>query len=146
MIRRPPRSTRTDTLFPYTTLFRSWTRSKAEVSDDDYKEFYRHVGHAFDDTWLTVHWKAEGRIEYHALPFLPTQRPFDLFHPERRHHVKLYDKRGFITDDVEDLVPSWLLFMKGLVDCEDRPLHVTRDLLKKTPNVARASQADNTRN
>src|SRR3546814_1936025 len=82
-----------------------------------------------------------GRIEYHALLFLPTQRPFDLFHPERRHHVKLYVKRVFITDDVEGLVPSWLRFVKGVVDCEDLPLNVSRELLQKNPLVASVSQA-----
>jgi len=118
-----------------------WTRTKSEVSDDDYKEFYHHVGHAFDDPWLTIHWKAEGRTEYHALLFLPTQRPFDLFHPERRHHVKLYVKRVFITDDVEGLVPSWLRFVKGVIDCEDLPLNVSREMLQKNPLVSSVSQA-----
>ena len=76
-----------------------WTRSKSVISEDDYKEFYKHAGHAFDDPWMTLHWKAEGRIEYHSLLFVPSQRPFDLFNPERRHHVKLYVKRVFITDE-----------------------------------------------
>jgi molecular chaperone HtpG len=118
-----------------------WTRAKSEVSESDYKEFYRHVGHAFDDPWLTVHWKAEGRIEYHALLFVPTQRPFDLFNPERRHHVKLYVKRVFITDNVEGLVPSWLRFVKGVIDCQDLPLNVSREMLQKNPVVASVSQA-----
>lgn len=118
-----------------------WTRSKADISEDDYKEFYRHAGHAADEPWLTVHWKAEGRIEYHALLFVPSQRPFDLFHPERRHHVKLYVKRVFITDDAEGLVPSWLRFVKGVIDCEDLPLNISREMLQKNPVVASVSQA-----
>ena len=118
-----------------------WTRSKSDISDDDYREFYHHVGHAADDPWLTVHWKAEGRIEYHALLFVPSQRPFDLFHPERRHHVKLYVKRVFITDDAEGLVPSWLRFVKGVIDCEDLPLNISREMLQKNPVVASVSQA-----
>ncbi|MEQ8396467.1 molecular chaperone HtpG [Thalassobaculum sp.] len=118
-----------------------WTRAKSDVSESDYKEFYHHVGHAFDDPWLTVHWKAEGRIEYHALLFVPTQRPFDLFNPERRHHVKLYVKRVFITDNVEGLVPSWLRFVKGVIDCQDLPLNVSREMLQKNPVVASVSQA-----
>ncbi len=118
-----------------------WTRSRSDVSEDDYKEFYRHAGHAYDEPWLTAHWKAEGRIEYHALLFVPSQRPHDLFHPERRHHVKLYVKRVFITDDVEGLVPSWLRFVKGVIDCEDLPLNVSRELLQKSPVVAIVSQA-----
>ncbi len=118
-----------------------WTRSKSEITDDDYKEFYRHAGHAADEPWLTVHWKAEGRIEYHGLLFVPSQRPFDLFHPERRHHVKLYVKRVFITDDAEGLVPSWLRFVKGVIDCEDLPLNISREMLQKNPVVASVSQA-----
>ena len=118
-----------------------WTRSKSEISDEDYKEFYHHVGHAFDDPWMTVHWKAEGRIEYHGLLFVPSQRPFDLFHPERRHHVKLYVKRVFITDEIEGLVPSWLRFLKGVVDCEDLPLNVSREMLQHNPVVATISKA-----
>uniref|UniRef100_UPI00248EDD12 molecular chaperone HtpG n=1 Tax=Thalassobaculum salexigens TaxID=455360 RepID=UPI00248EDD12 len=100
-----------------------------------------HVGHAFDDPWMTVHWKAEGRIEYHGLLFVPSQRPFDLFHPERRHHVKLYVKRVFITDEIEGLVPSWLRFLKGVVDCEDLPLNVSREMLQHNPVVTTISKA-----
>jgi len=118
-----------------------WTRSKSEISEDDYKEFYHHVGHAFDDPWMTLHWKAEGRIEYHSLLFVPTQRPFDLFNPERRHHVKLYVRRVFITDECEDLVPSWLRFLKGVIDCEDLPLNVSREMLQNNPVVGSISQA-----
>ncbi len=118
-----------------------WTRPKSDISEDDYKEFYHHVGHAFDDPWMTVHWKAEGRIEYHGLLFVPTQRPFDLFHPERRHHVKLYVKRVFITDEVEGLVPTWLRFLKGVVDCEDLPLNVSREMLQNNPVVTTISKA-----
>ena len=118
-----------------------WTRPKSEITDEEYTEFYHHVGHAFDDPWMTLHWKAEGRIEYHGLLFVPTQAPFDLFHPERRHHVKLYVKRVFITDEVEGLVPSWLRFMKGVVDCEDLPLNISREMLQNNPVVTSISQA-----
>ena len=127
-----------------TTLNRAsalWTRSKSEISDEDYKEFYHHVGHGFDDPWMTLHWKAEGRIEYHGLLFVPSARPFDLFHPERRHQVKLYVKRVFITDEVEGLVPSWLRFLKGVIDCEDLPLNVSREMLQHNPVVAAISKA-----
>lgn len=118
-----------------------WTRSKSEISEDDYKEFYKHAGHAFDDPWMTLHWKAEGRIEYHSLLFVPSQRPFDLFNPERRHHVKLYVKRVFITDECEGLIPSWLRFLKGVVDCEDLPLNISREMLQNNPLVGSISQA-----
>ena len=118
-----------------------WTRSKSEISEDDYKEFYKHAGHAFDDPWMTLHWKAEGRIEYHSLLFVPSQRPFDLFNPERRHHVKLYVKRVFITDECEGLIPSWLRFLKGVIDCEDLPLNISREMLQNNPLVGSISQA-----
>lgn len=112
-----------------------WTRSKSEISEEDYAEFYKHVGHAFDDPWATIHWKAEGRIEYHSLLYIPTQRPYDLFNQERRHHVKLYVKRVFITDECEGLIPSWLRFMKGVIDCEDLPLNISREMLQHNPVV-----------
>jgi molecular chaperone HtpG len=112
-----------------------WTRSKSEISEEDYTEFYKHVGHAFDEPWATIHWKAEGRIEYHSLLYIPTQRPYDLFNQERRHHVKLYVKRVFITDECEGLIPSWLRFMKGVIDCEDLPLNISREMLQHNPVV-----------
>ena len=93
-----------------------WTRPRKEISADDYKEFYRHVGHAFDEPWTTLHWRAEGKLEYTTLLFVPTTRPWDLFHAERRHRVKLYVKRVFITDDCEGLVPHWMRFVRGIVD------------------------------
>ena len=80
---------------------------------------------------MTTHWKAEGRFEYSALLFTPSNRPFDLFHPDRKHRVKLYVKRVFITDDCEGLIPEYLRFTKGIIDCEDLPLNVSRELLQK---------------
>ena len=114
-----------------------WSRSKSEITDDQYKEFYRHVGHMMDDPWLTLHWKAEGRVQYTGLLFVPSVRPMDVFQPERRHGVKLYVKRVFITDRCEELVPPWLRFLRGLVDSEDLPLNVSREMLQKNPLVAR---------
>ncbi|MCG8693603.1 MAG: molecular chaperone HtpG, partial [Minwuiales bacterium] len=96
-----------------------WTRPKSEITAEQYTEFYRHVGHGFDEPWLTLHSKAEGKIEYTMLLFVPTMKPFDLFSPERKHGVKLYVKRVFITDDCEDLVPSYMRFLRGVVDSED---------------------------
>ncbi len=118
-----------------------WARSKSEIDDAQYAEFYKHVSHAFDDPWLTVHWRAEGVIEYASLLFVPTSRPFDLFHPERKHRVKLYVKRVFITDDCEGLVPSWLRFIKGVIDCEDLPLNVSREMLQNNPVVSKIGTA-----
>ncbi|MEE8333401.1 MAG: molecular chaperone HtpG [Alphaproteobacteria bacterium] len=118
-----------------------WTRPRKEVTEEQYTEFYRHVGHAFDEPWMTLHWRAEGKIEYTGLLFVPTARPFDMFQPERKHGVKLYVKRVFITDDCEGLVPSWLRFLRGLIDSEDLPLNVSREMLQHNPVLSRIRQA-----
>ncbi len=118
-----------------------WTRPRGEIDDDQYGEFYRHVGHAFDEPWMTVHWRAEGVHEYTTLVFIPSQRPFDLFDPQRRHGVKLYVKRVFVTDDCAELVPQWLRFLRGLVDSEDLPLNISREMLQNNPLLARMRAA-----
>jgi molecular chaperone HtpG len=112
-----------------------WTRSKSEITEQQYKEFYHHVGHGMDDPWATVHWRAEGTIEYSALLFIPSAKPFDLFHPERRNAVKLYVRRVYITDGVEELLPGWLRFVRGVVDSEDLPLNLSREMLQNNPVV-----------
>ncbi len=114
-----------------------WARPKADIDEQTHKEFYHHVAHAMDDPWLTLHFKAEGMIEYTGLLYVPTARPFDIFHPERKSHVKLYVKRVFITDDCEALLPSWLRFLHGVVDSEDLPLNVSRELLQNNPVLTR---------
>jgi molecular chaperone HtpG len=114
-----------------------WQKSKSEVTEAQYKEFYRHVAHAMDQPWLTIHHRAEGTIEYTALLFVPSARPFDLFHPDRRLRVKLYLKRVFITDDCKDLLPAWLRFVHGVVDTPDLPLNISRELLQKNPLLAK---------
>ncbi|MEE1545572.1 MAG: molecular chaperone HtpG, partial [Alphaproteobacteria bacterium] len=106
-----------------------WMRPKKEISQEQYTEFYHHVAHAFDEPWLTLHNRAEGRLEYANLLFVPKTPPFNLFDPERKHGVKLYVKRVFITDDCEGLVPAWLRFLRGIVDSEDLPLNVSREML-----------------
>jgi len=114
-----------------------WARPKSEVDEEAHKEFYHHVSHAMDDPWLTLHFRAEGVIEYTGLLYIPTSRPFDLFHPERKCSVKLYVKRVFITQDCEHLLPSWLRFARGVIDSEDLPLNVSRELLQNSPVLAR---------
>jgi molecular chaperone HtpG len=114
-----------------------WTRPAKDITPEQYTEFYHHVGHAYDEPWLTLHWRAEGMLEYTNLIFVPSAKPFDLFHPERRHHLKLYVKRVFITDDCDGLVPSWLRFLHGLVDSEDLQLNISRELLQNNPMVTR---------
>lgn len=114
-----------------------WKKPKAEVTEEQYTEFYHHVGRAYDDPWITIHSKAEGVIEYSLLLFVPTQAPFDLFNPERKASLKLYVKRIFITDDCEELVPSYLRFLKGIVDSQDLPLNVSREMLQNNPVLAK---------
>ena len=114
-----------------------WTRPRNEIEPEQYAEFYRHVGHAFDEPWLTLHFRAEGVIEYSGLLFVPTSRPFDLFNPDRKSALKLYVKRVFITDDAPELVPGWLRFLRGVVDSEDLPLNLSREMLQRNPVLRR---------
>ncbi|HLI12164.1 MAG TPA: molecular chaperone HtpG [Alphaproteobacteria bacterium] len=114
-----------------------WTRPKSEITTLQYNEFYRHVSHSFDDPWLTLHYQAEGTLAYTALLFVPGQRPFDLFHPERKGHLRLYVKRVFITEDAPELLPAYLRFLRGIVDSEDLPLNVSREMLQQNPLLAK---------
>ena len=113
-----------------------WMRPKSEISAEQHREFYRHAAHAYDDPWLTLHWRAEGKIEYTSLLYVPATPPVDLWHPERRHGVKLYVKRVFITDRCEDLLPGYLRFLRGVVDSEDLPLNISREMLQHNPVMA----------
>ena len=118
-----------------------WTRAKSDISDEQYTEFYRHVGHAYDEPAHTLHYKAEGMQEYTVLLFVPSQQPMDLFDPARKNRVKLYVKRVFITDDSDDLLPGWLRFLRGVVDSQDLPLNVSREMLQNNPTLNRMSKA-----
>lgn len=118
-----------------------WTKSKSEVTPEQYRDFYRHLAHAFDDPWATIHYKAEGKIDYTALLFIPSMRPFDLFNPERKQSLKLYAKRVFITDQSDEILPGWLRFVKGLVDSEDLQLNVSREMLQASPLLAKIRAA-----
>lgn len=114
-----------------------WMRPKNEISQEQYTEFYHHIGHVFDEPMMTSHWRAEGKIEYSALLFIPTMRPFDLYEPGRKHAVRLYVKRVFITDQVQNLIYPWLRFVRGIVDSEDLPLNISREMLQNNPVVAK---------
>lgn len=114
-----------------------WTRPKSEITGEEYKTFYRHIGHGADEPLMTSHWKAEGKIEYTALLFTPTLRPWDLYDPTRRHSVRLYVKRVFITDDCEGLMYPWLRFMRGVIDSTDLPLNISREMLQLSPVIAK---------
>ncbi|HYD17899.1 MAG TPA: molecular chaperone HtpG, partial [Patescibacteria group bacterium] len=120
-----------------------WMRPKADITQDQYKEFYRSVSDTLqiDEPWMTLHWRAEGAYEYNNLLFIPAMKPFDLYDPKRHHGVKLYVRRVFITDGVETLIPPFLRFVKGVVDSEDLPLNISRELLQSNPVVAKMSGA-----
>lgn len=117
-----------------------WARPKSEITEEQYQQFYHDTAHAFDQPWQTLHFKAEGMIEYSGLLFIPTTRPLDLFDPSRRGGVKLYVKRVFITDDCTEVVPTWLRFLRGVVDSEDLPLNVSRELLQNNPVLSKIRQ------
>ncbi|MDR3326214.1 MAG: molecular chaperone HtpG [Rhodospirillaceae bacterium] len=114
-----------------------WTRPKSEITDEQYKEFYHHIAHAVDEPWSILHYKAEGAIEYTSLLFIPNQKPFDIFHPDRKQHIKFYVKRVFITDDCSELLPSYLRFIRGIVDSQDLPLNVSREMLQHNQMLAK---------
>jgi molecular chaperone HtpG len=118
-----------------------WMKPKNEITQQQYGEFYRFVSHAFDNPRLTIHWRAEGKIDYTAMLFVPGARPMDLFHPERKHRLKLYVRRVFITDDCADILPGYLRFLQGIVDSEDLPLNISREMLQHNPLLAKIRAA-----
>ncbi len=107
-----------------------WARPKSEISDDEYKEFYKHVGHDFADPLLWTHNRVEGKTEYTSLLYVPTQAPFDLFDQNPKHGIKLYVQRVFIMDDAEKLMPRYLRFVRGVIDSNDLPLNISREILQ----------------
>ena len=107
-----------------------WTREKADVTKDEYKEFYKHVSHDFADPMLWEHNKVEGKTEYTSLLYIPSKAPFDMYNREKQHGLKLYVQRVFIMDDAEQFMPTYLRFVKGLLDSNDLPLNVSREILQ----------------
>ena len=107
-----------------------WSRPKSEITQEQYKEFYKSVSHAIDDPWLTIHNRNEGVVEFTNLLFVPTSKTFDLFHPDRKSRVKLYIKRVFIGDENLDIIPSYLRFLRGVIDSDDLPLNISRESLQ----------------
>ena len=118
-----------------------WTRQKKDITDEQYKEFYHHVANVYDEPWLTLHNRAEGKIEYANLMFIPSSKPYDLMNPDRKNRLQLYVKRVFITDDCDDLMPAYLRFVRGIVDSEDLPLNVSREMLQHNVVVKRIRSA-----
>ncbi len=113
-----------------------WTRSRSDLNDEDYKEFYKHIGHDFQDPLTWSHNRVEGKLDYTSLLYLPSHAPYDLYNREAPKGLKLYIQRTFIMDDAEQFLPLYLRFIKGVVDCADLPLNVSREILQQTPAVA----------
>ncbi|GAB6855759.1 molecular chaperone HtpG [Asaia astilbis] len=117
-----------------------WRKSKSDITPEQYTEFYRHVAHQFDEPYATLHWSAEGTTEFTALLFIPGARPFDFMEQSRESKVHLHVRRMFITDEAA-LLPAWLRFVHGVVDTEDLPLNVSREMLQSTPVLTRIRKA-----
>ncbi len=112
-----------------------WVRPKSEISDEQYKEFYKHVGHDFEDPLAWTHARVEGKQEYTQLLYIPARAPFDLWDRNARHGIKLYVRRVFIMDDAEQLMPLYLRFVRGVVDSSDLPLNVSREILQESKDI-----------
>ena len=117
-----------------------WARPRSDISAEQYKEFFGHITGDYSEPAMTLHYRAEGRNEYTVLLFVPGERPFDLYDPERRGRQKLYVRRVFITDRAE-LLPAYLRFVRGVIDSEDMPLNISREMLQHNPTVAQIRKA-----
>ncbi|CAI08889.1 molecular chaperone HtpG [Aromatoleum aromaticum] len=112
-----------------------WTRSRNDITEEEYKGFYKHVGHDFDEPLAWTHARVEGRHEYTQLLYIPSHAPFDMWDRNARHGIKLYVKRVFIMDDAEKLMPAYLRFVRGVVDSSDLPLNVSREILQESKDI-----------
>ena len=108
-----------------------WKRPKSQITQDDYDNFYNNISNNFDKPLKTIHFNVEGKIEYTALLFIPQEQPMDLFNPSRKHSIKVFSNKVFISEDCSDILPPWLRFVKGIVDSSDLPLNVSREMLQK---------------
>ncbi|MDD9927748.1 MAG: molecular chaperone HtpG, partial [Rhodospirillaceae bacterium] len=122
---------------PVNTASALWTRPRNDITEQQYTEFFHHVSHMVGDPWSTLHFRAEGMIEYTGLLYIPSSRPFDLYNQDRTSKVRLYVKRVFITEDCEELVPRWLRFLRGVIDSEDLPLNISREMLQNNAVLSR---------
>lgn len=112
-----------------------WTRNKSDVSDEDYKEFYKQISHDYQDPMKWLHSRVEGTQEYTQLLYIPSKAPFDLYDNNKRYGIKLYIKRVFIMDDAEKLLPNYLRFVRGVIDTQDLPLNVSREILQSSKDI-----------
>ncbi|MCA1925319.1 MAG: molecular chaperone HtpG [Thiobacillus sp.] len=112
-----------------------WARPKKDITDDEYREFYKHVAHDFEDPLAWSHNRVEGKQDYISLLYVPARAPFDLYDRDRRHGIKLYVRRVFIMDDAEQLMPAYLRFVRGVIDSADLPLNVSREILQSSKDI-----------
>jgi molecular chaperone HtpG len=112
-----------------------WVRSKSDITDEQYTEFYKHVAHDFEDPLCWTHARVEGKQEYTQLLYIPARAPFDMWDRNARHGIKLYVRRVFIMDDAEQLMPLYLRFVRGVVDSADLPLNVSREILQQSKDI-----------
>ncbi len=118
-----------------------WKRPKSEISDEEYKEFYKNVAHAADHPWMILHNHNEGKVEFTNLLFIPSKPTYDLYHPDRMRRVKLYIKRVFIAEEGLDIVPAYMRFLRGMVDSEDLPLNISRETLQHNATLEKIKQS-----
>ena len=114
-----------------------WARSKSTIKADDYNTFYKTLSHDLEDPWMVLHNSVEGILTYTNLLFIPKKKPFDLFHPDRKSHIKLYVKKVFITEDNIELIPPYLRFMKGVIDSQDIALNISRETLQNNALISK---------
>lgn len=122
-----------------------WMRPKSDITNEEYTEFYHKVALTKDAPWMILHNKNEGAVEYTNLLFIPSTKPFDLFHPDRKRRIKLYIKRVFINDEGVDLIPHYLRFIRGVVDSTDLPLNISREVLQHNKIIEKIKQSLTTR-
>ncbi|MCK4864192.1 MAG: molecular chaperone HtpG [Gammaproteobacteria bacterium] len=135
MYKRDDKGELTDELEAVNKASALWTRSKSEIKDEEYNEFYKHVAHDFDEPLSWLHNRVEGTQEYTTLFYLPKRAPFDMFERDQKKGIKLYVKRVFIMDDADQLMPNYLRFIKGVVDSDDLPLNISREILQKNKHI-----------
>jgi len=114
-----------------------WLKDKKDIKKEDYKQFYNNISLNFDDPLKTIHYNAEGVINYKALLYLPTNQPMDLFQQDRKNKIKLYVQKVFITDDCEEIIPNWLRFVPGIIDSQDISLNISREMLQNNPVISK---------
>ena len=122
-----------------------WLKDKKNIKKEDYKQFYNNISFYFDEPLKTIHYNAEGVINYKALLYLPTEQPMDLFHQDRKNKIKLYVQKIFITDECEEIIPNWLRFIPGIIDSQDISLNISREMLQNNPVIAKIKKGITTK-